>query len=420
MERQSVKSAPMRTLMLSSLAEATLVRLCLLASLTCAFFCFFVVNSHLADYFMALTGFLLMVQILKGEYLPTASPTLMAVGGICLYLATASLVVTKAHHEWHYVMRLLKMLGVVFAIHSLGREGETRLHAVLFGALLGVSICWQSFALHVLAMPFGVYSNPHYLAILLILALPFIFYFSWVNKGWLRGAFVLLCLLALELLLQTSSRPAFIALTAGALFVFALFTKGRYRWLGLALVFGLFTAVWLTDYAGMETRLKDLAINLPTEERVLWWQDAWRMQKDSSAAGWLFGNGIGSVQRSFPDYISPDYGVFYFPHNYFLQLLYEDGAVGLVLVFGGFCCLLVSLIKVSRTTIDRRLRLVTKCTIAAFLSWSVHGGITFPFYSKYSLYPLAFLLGATVVLIERGKTEKAPPGAHGALEERTA
>ena len=38
---------------------------------------------------------------------------------------------------------------------------------------------------------------------------------------------------------------------------------------------------------------------------------------------------------------------------------------------------------------------------SGFLSWLIHSGLTIPFYSKYSLYFFAFILGTMLMILEK-------------------
>jgi hypothetical protein len=70
------------------------------------------------------------------------------------------------------------------------------------------------------------------------------------------------------------------------------------------------------------------------------------------------------------------------------------------LIFGGLALLFASIVNAARQNQNRKIRLLLKCLIIVFLSWLIHCGLTFPFYSKYSLYPLSFILGISLVLLK--------------------
>ena len=64
-----------------------------------------------------------------------------------------------------------------------------------------------------------------------------------------------------------------------------------------------------------------------------------------------------------PKYMIPDplyqvYQAFPFQHNFLLQILFENGIIGTVLVFGGLALLLVLFIKLSRSAVGASLRLL--------------------------------------------------------------
>ncbi len=90
-----------------------------------------------------------------------------------------------------------------------------------------------------------------------------------------------------------------------------------------------------------------------------------------------------------------------FPHNFFLEILYLNGIVGLILVFGGLGLLFVLVVNQASKGPADKYYLLIRCLIVIFVSWLIHCGLSFPFYAKYSLYPLAFVLGPMLVVLEQ-------------------
>jgi O-antigen ligase len=147
--------------------------------------------------------------------------------------------------------------------------------------------------------------------------------------------------------------------------------------------------------------MKNLVSHFSMDERIQWWADAWKMQKDNSLFAWIVGNGIGSVRESSPKYLDSRWGIFIFPHNHFLEILYDNGIVGFVLIFGGLGYIFFYIIKKTRDVIGKNMSILMKCMIILFLIWFIHCGLVFPFYSNYSMYPLGFILGTMLLLMER-------------------
>lgn len=173
------------------------------------------------------------------------------------------------------------------------------------------------------------------------------------------------------------------------------------------LICSIITVLYVTDYPVATTytthpiTLKTLIQNLKAEERIQFWQDAWKMQKDSSLIGWILGNGIGSFRVLFRKYSVPQYSHFIFPHNFFLEVLYENGIVGFVLIFGGLGFLFSTAMIKAKKVVNKQRSILLRCMIILFLMWFIYCGLVFPFYSNYTLIPLAFILGTLLVMVGR-------------------
>jgi O-antigen ligase len=374
-------------------------------SLSGVFFSFFALYRGGTDNFIKLCGFFLIIELLLGNYpIKKIPPHHLFTAAICAYLLLASLLVPSGHAQSRQMFRLVRMLIMVFAIHCLAQKKVTDRIMHFAGATLVLSVCWQFAARYLFHLPYGTYSNPHQLAIFTALALPPIVYFFFVSKDWYKIIFVPVAIMAAALLLQTSSRPAFLAIICGTLFVVIFLSKGWHRWLSLILIFSVIAVLYITDYASVITRMKDLLVDVPKEERVMWAADSWKMLKDNSLLAWLLGNGIGSVRVFSPKYL---WGSMNFPHNYFLEILFDNGIIGVVLIFGGLAFLFISTMRTIKKRSDKETCLLMKCMVAMFLIWFIHCSLTFPFYSNYSLYPLAYILGTMLVLVQKVNRDEA-------------
>jgi hypothetical protein len=78
----------------------------------------------------------------------------------------------------------------------------------------------------------------------------------------------------------------------------------------------------------------------------------------------------------------------------------------MISVFGGIAVLLIFAMKAANHAASRNSRILIKCIIVTFISWLIHAGLTFPFYSKYSQYSLAFILGTLLVILENPGYQK--------------
>jgi O-antigen ligase len=225
-------------------------------------------------------------------------------------------------------------------------------------------------------------------------------------KGWHKFIFVLLGILNSYLIWQTGTFLSYLAICCGALFFLAFYIRGWNKWLSLVLIISIpvilhFTDYGITDWAGRTIKMKNLLSHFSTDERIQVWPDAWRMLKDNSFVAWILGNGIGSVREAFPKYARPPYDYFVFPHCYFFEILYDNGIIGFVLIFSGLGFLVFSLMRKTRNIIDERMLVLVKCMTTLLLIWFIYFGLSFGFYSNYSLYPLGFILGTMLVLMER-------------------
>ena len=130
-------------------------------------------------------------------------------------------------------------------------------------------------------------------------------------------------------------------------------------------------------------------------------------------AAWIVGNGIGGGRSVVPEYIAdPGLKTLIFSHNYFLEICYENGIIGVILVFGGMASLLYYAIKTAKRTENKNIRILINCMVVAFISWLIHAGLTVPFYSKYAQYSLAFILGPILVLLNSSPhLPKQTPGS---------
>jgi hypothetical protein len=294
---------------------------------------------------------------------------------------------------------MVRMLCVVFVIDCLYRKTLANWVPVIFMAVMSAAVCWQLTAYFVFKMPYGTFSNPHYIASFTVLILPVIVYFTLVANSWYRYLLILLAAMDLALIFKIGSRPAIIGVTAGTVFALLFLTRGRQKWIGFSLIIAIFAAVLLSGYGGVFAKFEELIVNLATEERVQLWLTSWKMIKDNTLASWIFGNGIGSFRTLYPQYKILTVKHIVSPHNYFLEILYENGIIALILVVGGGLMLFISALKASFAEVKKNNRILLKCMIVIFISWLIHTGLTFPFYSKYAQYSLAFILGPMLVLL---------------------
>jgi len=374
----------------------------LILTLSGAFFAFFALNRGGVVVFIKLSFVFLIFNALFGEYkLKRISIFYWIACAICAYLLLESVLFYPKQSHFKWMVNLVHMLGVVFAIHCLSQKRINFRETTLFLIILSLAVCWQFIAHHLFKMPYGTFTKSHHLSSFVVLTLPMVVYSFFVTRGWYKFIFITVAIMDAELLLQTGSRPALIGIVLATLFVFIFLTRGRNRWYGMTMIFIIFAMCYITEYANMAPKIKELIINLPKEERVQIYSQAWNELKENSLKEWIFGHGIRRFTVIYtPDsFLKPTHLVF--PHFYFLEIFYLNGIIGVVLIFGGLAVLFASIVNAARQNQNRKISLLLKCLIIVFLSWLFHCGLTFPFYSKYSLYPLSFILGVLLILLKR-------------------
>lgn len=379
----------------------------LVLTLSGAFFSFFALNRGGVKVFMELSIAFLILNALTGEYRLKKIPVSYWIfSAICVYLLFVSVLVSPQQSHYRWMANLVRILGVVFAIHCLSQKKIAGWVPEFFAAILSLAVCWQFAARYFFHMPHGTFTANHYLATFAVLALPIIFYFFWIATGWHKILFVLIAFMDADLLLQTGSRPAFLGIIIGTLFVFIFLVKGRDKWIAIISICFILGTLYFTDYANFASRIEGLIVNLAEEERIQLWTKAWNKLKDNSLLAWIFGHGIGW----FPIPYTQDSTLlitFVSPHSFILELLYLNGLSGIILIFGGLAFVLVAIINAAIKSQQRKINLLLRCLLVVLLTWLIHCSFTFSFYSKYSQYPLAFILGSVLALMDKTKRDMA-------------
>ncbi len=396
----------MVNLKLSTVKELLTSGYWLIAALTGAFFCFFALNRGGVVVFIDVGACFVLLNLIAGEYKLRQIPlTYWIALAICFYLIIFGFLFASHKVKSNYVMYLLRMLFIVFTIHCLSlKKIDSRVYAYL-PAVWCLCICWQFAAVKFFSLPYGTYTNPHYLSNLMISTLPLIVYSFWTADGWYKWGYIPIALMAADMLVRSGSRPAILALTFSSLFILVFFIRTRTRWIGLAAIVLCFAFLYITNYGGAVNHLEELIINLRTEERVSFWQSALQMLEKNNIIDWIFGNGIGGYRAIYADYSAPQFKPYFFPHLHPLGVLYDNGITGLLLVFGGLAAVFVMTIKALKNATHKNISVLLKCLLVIFMCWMIHSSLTFPFYSKYAQYPLGFILGTMLVLIDKCRVE---------------
>jgi O-antigen ligase len=378
------------------------------AILSGAFFSFFALNRGGIVVFIDAAFIFLVINVSSGRYRIRTIPAAYWVTCIiCGYVLFGSILVTPYDSHYRWMKNVPRMLAIVFGMHYLYQKKIDTWITVLFAIVVVAAVGWQSTALHFFAKPAGTFTGLHQLAIIAVMAIPAIFYFFWITNGWYRYLLIIAGLIALDLLLRTHSRPALLGLTAGIVFSGLFLVKRRLRWILLAAVFLTLALFFVFNYADFADRIIAFFKSWRKEARIYMWAKAWQHLQDNSVLDWLFGHGIGRFEIIFPKW-GKVVGVQVTPHNYVLHLIYASGLTGLILIAAGFAMLIRRVCIAARRGRDLNIRVLAGCLIVNFFSWLTLCGLNFSVYSKYSLYPLAYLLGPMLVVIQHENSETEP------------
>jgi O-antigen ligase len=156
----------------------------------------------------------------------------------------------------------------------------------------------------------------------------------------------------------------------------------------------------LTNVGNFAGRFKELLVNYNTEERVVIWQDAWRMQTESVPSTWIFGHGLDAFEESFKRYshyhfYNVDYNS---PHNFLLELLYISGIAGVLLSIFMVSLMYKNLyLGIKNQAQYKNIYLVLMAILTSNL---ILVSITLPFFTSYNLNIIAVVTGVMLYLKE--------------------
>lgn len=149
-------------------------------------------------------------------------------------------------------------------------------------------------------------------------------------------------------------------------------------------------------------RFEALLFHLGSEERAVIWQDAWALQKSSTLNQWIIGHGLSlsAFEEAFKPFsqfhlVNNDFNT---PHNYFLEILYASGMVGLFL----FICLIYFIVKnlLLHIKANKGYRDLYLLLLFMLITNLITVSITVPFTSSYNLMMIALVAGIMLFLYE--------------------
>ena len=242
---------------------------------------------------------------------------------------------------------------------------------------------------------FGLFSNIHYMSLYAVMTLPIMVYSMMSAPSFRVRCVIGLALLGnVWLLLETRSRPGYLAVLCSALVVIPWLAP-HFRWrlfIFMAMIVGF---LYLGNVANFSTRIDDFVAHFAQDERWEIWIEAIRLQERSTGLQWIFGHGIGAFFHDFQGVaLSRGIKTYLSQHNFFMEILYSHGIFGLSLVsiaYGLFFYWLASLLRNDQSKVSRRTGILLMSVATAQL---VHGFSTVPFFSRDYLLPLGFVLGA--------------------------
>ncbi|NCA88993.1 MAG: hypothetical protein EOM92_08765 [Gammaproteobacteria bacterium] len=339
--------------------------------------------------------------------LPWSKPLwwLLGLGGVFLLqgLAMATGPIEGGHHEvlgWSLFAAIL----ITLLPAQVGPRGD---HRSLLAVITVVFVLAQVGAWFWRPQPYmdgrllGVFSNPHYLALYTLLALGLLiylidFYRGW--RGWLLGVVLVLDVL---LLILSRSLPAWLGLVAGTLVLLPYAPRWR-AVMTLALFLLLLAGVHLSGWFDLSVGIKTALIYLASDERWVLWREFWILQQESTGWQWLLGHGFGQFLNDYMPVSSfhaqrvEPYFDFASPHNYFLELLYSHGFIGVLLLCLGYGLWLGGLVRGINTsgTVDQRRQGMLLLSLVT--AQCVLGFFTMPFFARHNLFPVSVLLGISL------------------------
>lgn len=305
----------------------------------------------------------------------------------------------------HMLLATGLMAGIVLMTRNHGRIKPYFIPTLIFAVYAYTLFQWMFIYVH--GQMYGTTKNPHYLAIYSAL---FFVTAAFLAANWSRGmhryGLMLSAVILGYLLLNTASRPTWIALMIATLIgIVCLRNRAKAILIGLAGV--VFATLFFSDTSNFKTRLDDLVMHANTEERVTIWEDTWVMQQNSNHQQWLFGHGVEGFEQNFQPYSRyyATQGITYnSPHNAVLEVLYLFGVIGLAVVLSFilwlYYALLSRYLRYRRHTTDQKpmiiLLLLTLLTVDL-----VAVSITLPFFVSINLNVIALVMGVMFYLDRR-------------------
>ncbi len=352
---------------------------------------------------------LLIVAIRPGRTIQTlASNKIKFLIGVPVALLLLGLLPTPAHapqkrylQSLAYFVVLSLSLGLV--LERMSKRQFKLMHTFLM-FFFGAGVLYHLEGLNTFIPESGHYWNPHYLAQFSLFSLLFFGYALMKRRTktiWAVG--LLLSAGAIYLLLISQSRPAWLSLFISLCLITSLYAKRNKRWIYLGLILLFFVLVYLLMPDVVAKRVDDLAFNIQKEERVAIWLDGLNMQMKAAWQNWLVGHGPGSYfayAQAYPSYFDD----IRFPHNFFIEIVFESGLIGLIIVAAAYIVLFTRMHRFVLDNPQQRLAMVT--LLAMLTSHLLFCFLTMPFYFNNTVLLQAPIIASVLYLTsENRRTE---------------
>ena len=377
----------------------------------------FTVNPGSLGEFMRIAGSIFLFNVLTGNYrLKQLTQGHIIFFSAFMLLLVIHFLVPDATVHRRSVRYFLAFPWLIMAIHCLSIRRSTAEHKLpeflyLSAVILAVLIQFIAYQFFSTNESWGMYGNFHHFGYFASLTIPLLWYFLSLSKGRIRFFLALIILADMYLLLESSSRIAWLAFFSSIFLTLFIFFKTRQIVVGIVLFIIIFClAAAFSGFSDAGNRILDFFAQWRSEERIELWTDTLRLLSENSLQDWIFGHGIGSFRYHFEIFTNTSeastsiYHVF--PHNVFFQIIFENGFIGFSIIFSGIAWLLLSLWRGYSRLRDKNDRNLLIVTFALFWINLVYCGLTQSFYSKFSLYPLSLICGIAFVLLEKASLNK--------------
>ena len=351
----------------------------------------FVIDPVLIPRQLYLSAFILVVVLLlfaqkNLQFLPFKNPIYLAIGSYLL-LALLSFYDNPFTSESHYVLskQLVLFSFLIVTIHSLYNKLITV--NLIVKACVGIGIIAIVGAYYHLiektidgekivrrvGLIKSFFANKNLLASVIFLCFPF-FFMGLIQSKKVKTVAIVGIISALPMLLLLGTRTVFLAVLVFALVVLSYYLKNRFgirkRFIGLASILLLILIAFLYQSTKIseihdikdKSTIKQYIDRISNEKtwvsRTQFWDNSIAMWKENP----ILGVGLGNWQVEFPKYGLNQFGVFSIvngtetlqrPHNDFLNILCENGILGLlvyVFLFGWMYYQLFVLIRGTKDT----------------------------------------------------------------------